>query len=62
MRAPILVWLFAFGLAALGTGDALSASRHKDTRAHRSKAAAVPGHKHGTALDANRHAAAWRSE
>ena len=62
MRALILVWLFAFGLAALGTGDALSASRHKDIRAQRSKAAAVPGHKHGTALDAKRHAAAWRSE
>ena len=62
MRTLILVWLFAFGLAALGTGDALSASRHKDIRAHRSKAAAVPGHKRGTALDAKRHAAAWRSE
>src|SRR4029077_7984132 len=34
-RALTLVWLFAFGLAALGTGDALSASRHKDIRAHR---------------------------
>ena len=29
-RAITLVWLLAFGLAALGTGDALSAPRHKD--------------------------------
>ena len=61
-RALTLVWLFAFGLAALGTGDALSASRHKDIRAHRSKAAAAAGHKRGTALDAKRHAAALQSE
>ena len=61
-RALILVWLFAFGLAALGTGDALSASRHKDIRAHRSKAAAAAGHKRGTALDAKRHTAALQSE
>src|SRR6476660_2036844 len=61
-RALTLVWLFAFGLAALGTGDALSASRHKDIRAHRSKAAAAASHKHGTALDAKRHTAAWQSE
>lgn len=58
-RAP-LVWLFAFGLVALGTGDALSASRHKDIHAHRSKAAAAAGHKRGTALDAMR--AAEQSE
>ena len=61
-RALTLVWLFAFGLAALGTGDALSASRHKDIRAHRSKAAAAAGHKRGTALDAKRHTAALQSE
>ena len=60
-RAVTLVWLFAFGLAALGTGDALSASRHKDIRAHRSKAAAAAGHKR-TALDAKRHTAALQSE
>ena len=61
-RALTLVWLFAFGLAALGTGDTLSASRHKDIRAHRSKAAAAAGHKRGTALDAKRHPAALQSE
>jgi soluble lytic murein transglycosylase len=61
-RALTLVWLLAFGLAALGTGDALSASRHKDIRAHRSKAAAAAGHKRGTALDAKRHTAALQSE
>ena len=61
-RALTLVWLFAFGLAALGAGDALSASRHKDIRAHRSKAAAAAGHKRGTALDAKRHTAALQSE
>jgi soluble lytic murein transglycosylase len=61
-RALTLVWLFAFGLAALATGDALSASRHKDIRAHRSKAAAATGHKRGTALDAKRHTAALQSE
>ena len=61
-RALTLVWLFAFGLAALGTGDTLSASRHKDIRTHRSKAAAAAGHKRGTALDAKRHPAALRSE
>ena len=61
-RALTLVWLFAFGLAALGTGDTLSASRHKDIRTHRSKAAAAAGHKRGTALDAKRHTAALQSE
>jgi soluble lytic murein transglycosylase len=61
-RALTLVWLFAFGLAALGTGDTLSASRHKDIRTHRSKAAAAAGHKRGTALDAKRHPAALQSE
>ena len=61
-RALTLVWLLAFGLAALGTGDALSASRHKDIRAHRSKAAAAASHKRGTALDAKRHTAALQSE
>ena len=61
-RALTLVWLFAFGLAALGTGDTLSASRHKDIRMHRSKAAAAAGHKRGTALDAKRHTAALQSE
>jgi soluble lytic murein transglycosylase len=61
-RALTLVWLFAFGLAALGTGDALSASRHKDIRAHRSKAAAAAGHKRGTTLDAKRQTAALQSE
>jgi len=61
-RALTLVWLFAFGLPALATGDALSASRHKDIRAHRSKAAAAAGHKRGTALDAKRHTAALQSE
>jgi hypothetical protein len=61
-RALTLVWLFAFGLAALGTGEALTASRHKDIRAHRSKAAAAAGHKRGTALDAKRHTAASQSE
>ena len=61
-RALTLVWLFAFGLAALGTGDALSASRHKDIRAHRSKAAAAAGHKRGTALNAKRHTAPSQSE
>jgi soluble lytic murein transglycosylase len=59
-RALTLVLLFAFGLVALGTGEALSASPHKDIRAHRSKAAA--GHKHVTALDAKRHTAASQSE
>jgi soluble lytic murein transglycosylase len=49
-------------LAALGTGDTLSASRHKDIRTHRSKAAAAAGHKRGTALDAKRHPAALQSE
>jgi soluble lytic murein transglycosylase len=49
-------------LAALGTGDALSASRHKDIRAHRSKAAAAAGHKRGTTLDAKRQTAALQSE
>src|SRR6516165_3758842 len=61
-RTLTLVWLFAFGLVALGTGDALSASHHKDMRAHRSKAAAAAGHKHGTALDAKRHAAVSQGE
>jgi soluble lytic murein transglycosylase len=61
-RALTLVWLFAFGLAALGTGDTLSASRHKDIRTHRSKAAAAAGHKRGAALDAKRHPAALQSE
>ena len=61
-RALTLVWLFAFGLAALGTGEALSASRHKDIRAHRSKAAAAAGHKRGTALDAKRYTAPSQSK
>ena len=61
-RALTLVWLFAFGLAALGTGDALSASRHKDIRAHRSKSTSTAGHKRGTALNAKRHTAPSQSE
>ena len=61
-RAITLVWLLAFGLAALGTGDALSAPRHKDIRAHRSKSAATAGHKRGTAPDAKQHTAPSQSE
>jgi hypothetical protein len=61
-RALTLAWLFAFGLAALGTGDALSASRHKDRLAHRSKEAAAAGHKHGAAPNAKRHTAPSQSE
>ena len=61
-RALTLVWLFAIGLAALGTGDALSASRHKDIRAHRSKSTSTAGHKRGTALNAKRHRAPSQSE
>jgi soluble lytic murein transglycosylase len=54
--------LFAFGLAALGTGEALAASRDKDIHAHRNKAATATGHEHGAALNAKRHAAASQSE
>jgi hypothetical protein len=61
-RALALVWLLAFGLTALGTGDALSASRHKDIRAHRSQSAAAAGHKSGIALDAKRHTAPSQSD
>jgi soluble lytic murein transglycosylase len=61
-RALALVWLFAFSSAALGTGDALSASRHKDIRAHRSKSAAAAAHMRGKTLDAERHTAPSESE
>jgi soluble lytic murein transglycosylase len=61
-RAITLVWLLTVGLAALGTGDALSASRHKDIRAHRSKSAAAAGHKRGMALDAKRHTTPSQSD
>jgi soluble lytic murein transglycosylase len=61
-RALTLVWLFAFAFTAIGAGDALSASRHKDIRAHRSKVAAAPGHKRSAALDAKRHTAASQSD
>jgi soluble lytic murein transglycosylase len=54
--------LFVLGLAALGTGEALSASRHEDMHAHRNKAATATGDGHGMALNAKRHAAAPRSE
>jgi soluble lytic murein transglycosylase len=61
-RALTLVWLFAFGLAALGTGEAFSASRGKDTHAHPDKAATAGGRQHGAALNAKRHAAASLNE
>ena len=50
-RALTIVWLFAFGVAALGTGEALSASRHKDIPAHRGKAAAAAA-RHGAGREA----------
>src|SRR6516225_826440 len=61
-RPLTLVWLFAFGLVALGTGDAVSASRDKDIHAHRNVTAPATGHERGTALDAKRNAAAYQSE
>ncbi|HWX36369.1 MAG TPA: lytic transglycosylase domain-containing protein, partial [Steroidobacteraceae bacterium] len=60
--ALTLVWLFAFAFAALGAGDALSASRHKDIRVHRSKVAAAAAHKRDMAPDAKRHKASSQSE
>jgi hypothetical protein len=57
-RALTLVLL----LTALGTGDALSAARHKDMRAHRGKAIAVTGHDHRAAIGVRRHARAWQNE
>jgi soluble lytic murein transglycosylase len=57
-----LVCLIAFAFTAIGAGDALSASRHKDIRAHRSKVAAAARHKRSAALDAKRHTAASQSD
>jgi soluble lytic murein transglycosylase len=61
-RALTLAWLFAFALAALGTGEAVSASHHKGRLAHRSKEATAAGHKHRTARNVKRDAAPSHGE
>ncbi len=60
-RALASFWVFAFGLATLGAGDALSASRQKETRVDGNKAAAAASHRRGTTL-AKRDTAARPSE
>jgi hypothetical protein len=49
-------------MAALGSADAFAAPHHKHVPAHRSKAAEAERHKHGSASDAKRSAAARQSE
>ncbi len=75
-RRLALVWLLASLVAALGTGEAFPASRHREVPTHRGKAADAEGHKpthrgkaadaeghkHGMALDAKRSTAARQSE
>jgi soluble lytic murein transglycosylase len=61
-RRRAVVWLLASAMAALGTADAFSASRHKHVPAHENKAAEAERHKHGSAPEAKRSAAARKSE
>ncbi len=56
-----VVWLLALAVAALGTADAFAGPRLKHVPAHRSKAAEAERHKHGSASDAKRSAAARKS-
>ena len=47
-RRRAVVWLLALAVAALGTADALAASRHKRVQAHPSKATEAERHNHGS--------------
>jgi hypothetical protein len=60
-RGRVVVWLLVSAMAALGTADAFAGSRLKHVPAHRSKAAEAERHKHGSASDAKRSAAARKS-
>ena len=61
-RRRAVVWLLASAMAALGTADAFPAPRHKHLPLHRNKAAEAEHHKHRSAPEAKRSAAARQSE
>jgi soluble lytic murein transglycosylase len=61
-RRRAAVWVLASAVAALGTADAFATLRHKQVPVHRSKVAEAKQHKHRSAPDAKRSAAARQSE
>ena len=61
-RRRVVLWLLVSAMAALGTADAFAGPRLKHVPAHRSKVAEANHHKHRSAPDTKRTAAARQSE